>query len=172
MCLETCGSSRPRPAAFNADTIDTIGIDNWCSKCISHMQSDFIGKLIKEIKTICGYHGVKTKMVYRGLLQWRILDDKGNPHVIQIPGRYYDPKGTSRLISPQHWAQARIKGKDKDSPNGTYCKTYHDHTILAWGNDQFKQTVPLNTSNCFTLPLALGFMAFHDYVHKEQDQPK
>jgi hypothetical protein len=171
MCLKTCGSSGPRPAAFNADTINTIGIDNRCSKCISNVRSDFIGKLIKEIKTIHGYHGTKTKTVYRGLLQWRILDDEGNPHVIQIPGGYYDPKGSSRLISPQHWAQARIKGKDKDSPNGTYCKTYHDCTILAWGNDQFKQTVPLDTANCFTLPLAPGFTAFHDYCKRNKINP-
>ena len=93
------------------------------------------------------------------------------PHVIQIPGGYYDPKGTSRLISPQHWAQARIKGKDKDSPDGTYCKTYHDRTILAWGNDQFKRTVPLDTANCFTLPLAPGFTAFHDYCKKNKIDP-
>jgi hypothetical protein len=52
MCLETHGNSGPRPAAFDADTIDTIGIDNHCSKCISNVRSDFIGKLIKEIKTI------------------------------------------------------------------------------------------------------------------------
>jgi hypothetical protein len=69
MCLKTCGNSSPRPAAFDADTIDTIGIDNHCSKCISNVRSDFIGELIKEIKTICRYHGVETKMVYRGLLQ-------------------------------------------------------------------------------------------------------
>jgi hypothetical protein len=171
MCLETRGSSGARPAAFDADTIDTIGIDNRCSKCISNVRSDFVGKLIKEVKTIHGYHGAETKTIYRGLLQWRILDDEGNPHVIQIPNGYYDPKGTSRLISPQHWAQARIKGKDKDSPDGTYCKTYHDRTILAWGNDQFKRTVPLDTANCFTLPLAPGFTAFHDYCKKNKIDP-
>jgi hypothetical protein len=57
------------PAAFDVDTIDTIGIDNQCSKCISNVRSDFVGKLIKEVKTIHGYHGAETKMIYRGLLQ-------------------------------------------------------------------------------------------------------
>jgi hypothetical protein len=56
MCLEKHGSSRPRPAAFDVDTIDTIGIDNRCSKCISNVRRDFIGNLIKETKNIHGYH--------------------------------------------------------------------------------------------------------------------
>jgi hypothetical protein len=93
MCLETCENSSPRPAAFDVDTIDTIRIENHCSKCISNVRSDFTGKLIKEIKTFCRYHGVETKMVYRGLLQWRILDDKGNPYVIQIPKRVHSNSG-------------------------------------------------------------------------------
>ena len=79
--------------------------------------------------------------MYRGLLQWRILDDDGTSHVIQILGGYYDPKGPSRLISPQHWVQARIKGKDKESPDGTYCKTYHDETTMICTSKQYHLTL-------------------------------
>jgi hypothetical protein len=37
--------------------------------------------------------------------------------------------------------------------------------------DQFKRTVPLDTANCFTLPLAPGFTAFHDYCKRNKIDP-
>jgi hypothetical protein len=41
-----------------------------------------------------------------------------------LPNTYYSPSVETRLLSPQHWAQTRKKGRD------SYCVTYHDAIIM------------------------------------------
>jgi hypothetical protein len=43
-----------------------------------------------------------------------------------------------RLLSPQHWAQTRKKGRD------SYCNTYHDAIIMRWNKDKYQITAPLD----------------------------
>jgi glutaredoxin len=44
----------------------------------------------------------------------------------------------TRLLSPQHWAQTRKKGRD------SYGITYHDAIIMRWNKDKYQITAPLD----------------------------
>ena len=70
-----------------------------------------------------------------GTVEWKIKDDNGKVHNFILPNTYYSSSVETRLLSPQHWAQTRKKGRD------TYCVTYHD---LIWNKDKFQITAPLD----------------------------
>ncbi len=55
-----------------------------------------------------------------------------------LPNTYYLPSVETRLLSPQHWAQTRKKGRD------SYCITYHDAIIMRWNKDKYQITAPLD----------------------------
>jgi hypothetical protein len=59
-------------------------------------------------------------------------------HSFILPNTYYSPSVETRLLSPQHWAQTRKKGRD------SYCVTYHDATIMKWNKDKYQITAPLD----------------------------
>jgi hypothetical protein len=42
-------------------------------------------------------------------MQWKILGDDGIRRQIQIANSYYVPAGTTRILSPQHWAKLADK---------------------------------------------------------------
>jgi transposase InsO family protein len=70
--------------------------------------------------------------------KWKIKDDKGKIHSFILPNTYYSPSVETRLLSPQHWAQTRKKGRD------SYCITYHDAIIMRWNKDKYQITAPLD----------------------------
>lgn len=139
---------------FDVDS-DPVGIDNRCSACMSHVRSDFKGNIVKTTRTIQVFGGSKIFKLYLGTITWRIEDDEGYIHSISIPGSYFVPEGSSRLISPQHWAQQA----EVNNPAGTSCLTLHDRTILPWGNS-FRKTVKIDSQNVFTFQLAPGYTNF------------
>jgi hypothetical protein len=70
-----------------------------------------------------------------GTVKWRVKDDNGKIHNIILPNTYYSPSVETRLLSPQHWAQARGKKRD------TYCVTYYDAIM---NRDKYQITAPLD----------------------------
>jgi hypothetical protein len=73
-----------------------------------------------------------------GTVKWKIKDDKGKIHNFILPNTYYSSSVETRLLSPQHWAQTRKKGRD------SYCITYHDAIIMRWNKDKYQITAPLD----------------------------
>jgi hypothetical protein len=73
-----------------------------------------------------------------GTVKWKIKDDKGKIHSFILPNTYYSPSVETRLLSPQHWAQTRKKGRD------SYCITYHDAIIMRWNEDKYQITASLD----------------------------
>ena len=91
------------------------------------------------------------------------MDGEGMNHEILIPHSFYVPSSSSRLISPQHWAQQAYEAEDdpdtKD-PDGTRCGTFHDRAILIWGDGKYQKTVQVDGQNVFTFNLAAGYNEF------------
>ena len=77
-----------RMTHFDTDT-QWIGVDNRCSGCISHVKSDFVGRLLPTTRTIKGFAGSRTINVSIGTLRWEWEDDTGTTHSFLIPNSYY-----------------------------------------------------------------------------------
>jgi hypothetical protein len=140
-CLTaTRKSALPLSLSFDTDS-GSVGIDDRCSVCMSHVKSDFVGELVESAVDVTGFHGTKRCQVYRGTIKWCIADDNGGVHNILIPGSYYVPSGKHRLISPQHWAQSVNVPPDDRSAS---CLTLHDkpylHGIAEGRSRQFPST--------------------------------
>jgi hypothetical protein len=86
-----------------------VGVDDWCSACISDRESDFAkGTLVSVNRTIKGFAGLCTSSgIKMGTIRWKVQDDDRREHVWEIPGSYYVLQGGMRLFSPQHWSQTR-----------------------------------------------------------------
>jgi hypothetical protein len=69
---------------------------------------------------------------------WEQSSGKLRIHSFILPNTYYSPLVETRLLSPQHWAQTRKKGRD------SYCITYHDAIIMRWNKDKYQITAPLD----------------------------
>ena len=74
---------------FDTDS-GTIGVDNRCSGCISHIFDDFTGPVQKTSRAIKGFGGTKTINVWIGAyeLLWRWQDDEGVVNKFRIPNSY------------------------------------------------------------------------------------
>ena len=128
---------------FDTDS-GSIGIDNRCSACTSHVPEDFVDTLTDSSKTIKGFAGSKTKGVKVGTLLWKWLDDNGKEHLFKIPDSYHVPVGGVRLLSPQHWAKHQPKSKKgKSVPKGTLSQTKSEEVTLFWNDKRSQLTVPL-----------------------------
>jgi hypothetical protein len=73
-----------------------------------------------------------------GTVKWKIKDVNGKVHNFILPNTYYSSSVETRLLSPQHWAQTRKKGRD------SYYTTYHDAIIMRWNKDKYQITAPLD----------------------------
>jgi hypothetical protein len=98
---------------------------------------DYVEPPVKSTVRVKGYNG-STNSTMVGTVKWKIEDDKGKVHSFILPNTYYSPSVETRLLSPQHWAQTRKKGRD------SYCITYHDAIIMRWNKDKYQITAPLD----------------------------
>ncbi len=81
-----------RQTTFDTDA-ETIGIDNRCSGCISHIREDFVGELRPSNRVVKGFAGSRTTNVQVGTLRWSWEDEMGKKHTFTIPNSYYVPDG-------------------------------------------------------------------------------
>jgi hypothetical protein len=89
-----------------------------CRKCIALKSiqitndiNDYIEPPVKSSVRVRGYNG-STNLIMVGTVKWKIKDDKGKIHNFILPNTYYSSSVEIRLLSPQHWAQTRKKGRD------------------------------------------------------------
>jgi hypothetical protein len=149
-----------RKTQFDTDS-ETIGIDNRCSGCISHVRDDFVGELRRTDRVVKGFAGTKTTNVQVGTLRWSWEDELGRKHTFTIPNSYYVPDGRVRLLSPQHWSQTQTTGPQRDQcgeyTNGREC-------VLFWGGGKHKMRIPLGKrDNVATFSMASGFDKFRAF---------
>jgi hypothetical protein len=81
-----------------------IAVDNCCSKSITNQMADFIGQPEKVFIEVRGI-GRKVNATWKGTVRWKIEDNDGQVHTIELPGTYYHGESPYRLISPQHRSQ-------------------------------------------------------------------
>ena len=113
---------------FDTDSIP-LCIDNCATKCLSPYIDDFETAPISTNQTIKGIGGAMNDVMI-GTISWSIEDDEGRPHRIRIPNSIYLKGATTRLLSPQHWAQEAKDNKPQE--DGTWCATYRDRIELYW----------------------------------------
>jgi hypothetical protein len=113
---------------FDTDSFDIL-IDNCCSHTLTKDINDYIEPPVKSSVRVRGYNR-STNSTMVGMVKWKIKDDKGKIHNFILPNTYHSSSVETRLLSPQHWAQTRKKGRD------SYCITYHDAIIMRWNKDK------------------------------------
>jgi len=124
--------------AFDTDSFNIL-IDNCCSHTLTNDINDYIEPPVKSSVRVRGYNG-STNSTMAGTVKWKIKDDNdnGKVHNFILPNTYYSSSVETRLLSPQHWAQTRKKGRN------SYCVTYHDAIIMRWNKDKYQITAPLD----------------------------
>jgi hypothetical protein len=159
---------------FDTDSIP-IRVDNCATASISNDLKDFEGPVTPvrgRVKGITGYTNNIGMM--RGTIAWKIEDDEGQIHLIRLPGSYYVPDSTSRILSPQHWSQQAHDNRPQ--PHGTWCATYDDEIILYWNQRKYtRRTIRLNPdqSNTATIRSVPGysrFIAFSSNLGERDDE--
>jgi hypothetical protein len=121
---------------FDTDSFDIL-IDNCCSHTLTNDINDYIEPPVKSSVRVRGYNG-RTNSTMVGTVKWKLKDDNGKIHNFILPNTYYSSSVETRLLSPQHWAQTKKKGRD------SYCETYHDAIIMRWIKDKYQITAPLD----------------------------
>ena len=103
----------------------------------------------------------------KGTIQWKIEDDNGRKHKIDIPNSLLVPKAQKQIMLPQHWEQE----KDDNHPEkqGTYCGTYDDGYKIFWQQRQFVKTVKHNNqSNVPVMSLVVGVRTYRCFDVEQQ----
>ena len=126
--------------AFNPDgrqeTFDAssypVGIDNRASSCLSSNLPDFVpGTLKPSNRVVRTYNGHLMGGLQEGTIKWSVQDDLGGQHDWLLPKSHYVPgNGTSRLLSPQHWAQCMPRRWKAN------CDTGAEDMTLKWEDHQ------------------------------------
>ena len=105
-------------------------IDDGASACITNNLNDFTSRsrhINQQIKGIAGH----AQATHRGTVQWKIEDDAGKVHSININGTYYMADVPNRILLPQHFAKAANDHHPK--PEGMGSITNSKNITLFWG---------------------------------------
>ena len=141
-------------ARFDSDS-KQITVDTGATLSLSHDRQDFIGKMTPLTRNVRGVSG-NVNATHIGKVVWQIEDDNGQVHDIHISNVMYIPTASSRLLSPQHWAQ------ESNDLTGTGCDTNGKRVKLYWNNGQYVKTIPLNPgTNVGSMMTAPGVQMFH-----------
>ena len=105
--LSTTPGIQDKTISFQPEGFE-IGIDNHCSRTMSHSTKDFVGHIRPMQGVLNGVNG-KLSIKGVGTVKWEIFDDIGKRHVILIKDSLYLPGLDIQLLSPQHWAQQSTK---------------------------------------------------------------
>jgi hypothetical protein len=135
-CFSASKDDVDSPIRYNSDSFQ-IAIDNCTTSCFTNSMEDFNGTPRKTNTRITGI-GTATS-TYVGTVEWLIVDNSGQRHVLRIPNTQFQAGLPFRLLCPQHVAQA---AKDPQ----TTCLTLMDKVIFVWGGGKWKRTLPLHKS--------------------------
>ena len=141
----TWSNQWPAPRAqarqFDSDS-HKLMLDDGASACITNCKDDFIEppkRVDRKVKGIKGH----ADATHRGTLKWYLEDDTGLVHIILIQGAYHIPDATTRILSPQHFAQQANDHYPKEE--GTGSLTTSKNITLFWSQRRFTKTVPLDS---------------------------
>ena len=143
---------RPRQIYFDTDSF-RMGVDNPSKTCVCHNPDYFIGYITPinlKLKEING----SLKIIGTGTVRWRITDDTGKIHNINIENLLYVPDAPMCMISPQHWGQEANDHYAMEE--GTRGITQSKNIILEWNQRNYQKTIPLcpstNTGRFMSTP--------------------
>ena len=136
-------------------------INDGASACITNNLKDFIGRfrhIDQQIKGITGH----AQATHRGTVRWKIKDNAGKVHLININDTYYMVDVPNRILLPQHFSQAANNHHPK--PEGMGSITSSKNITLFWGQQRYTKTIPLdknlNISLTWTAPACETFTAY------------
>ena len=79
-----------------------------------------------------------------GTFKFKLEDDNGQVHTIQVPRSLYVPSLKRVLLAPHHWAH---EAQDNvPTPRGMWMATYDNCIILYWNQGKSKCTILLSTN--------------------------
>ena len=90
MSADATQNKRTNEVTFDTDA-GLIGIDNRCSRCISHVVDDFVGPPRDSNRVIKGHGGSRTTGVKVGTIKWKWEDDAGAIHTHLMPNSCHAP---------------------------------------------------------------------------------
>jgi hypothetical protein len=158
----------PATVLWDTDSFP-IRVDNCCTRTLSFDIKDFIPDSLENVtnKAVSGFvANSKTPITKIGTISWKILDDRGVIRTIKIPNSYFVPEGTTRLLSPQHWAQ--------QSNENINCITTATSVSLHWNHGNYSKTIQLNPdgNNVGTMWSEPGYsIAYQLADHTENHYP-
>ena len=160
----TWSNQWPAPHAqarqFDSDSYKLM-LDDGASACITNCKDDFVEppkRLDRKVKGIKGH----ADATHCGTLKWYLEDDTGLVHVILIQGAYLIPDATTRILSPQHFAQPANDHYPKEE--GTGSLTTSKNITLFWSQRRFTKTVPLDSrTNVGLTTTAPGTRSYRTY---------
>ena len=114
--------------------------------------------------------GVLVQVKGEGTLMWKIEDDDGVIHPINIKKALYVPESPSCLLSPQKWAQQANINYPK--PDSTWCATKSCHCTLYWDQERYRRTIPWDSAANVAIILSSPSTNYHQVfvVAYEQEQ--
>jgi hypothetical protein len=143
-----------------------IKVDNCASRTMSFNKRDLIPNTLKRVtsKGVRGFGNTVTPITHIGTIQWPVHNDEEMLHTIIIPNSYYVPNSSSRLLSPQHWAQQVVD--TSTIKRGTWCATYDDSIVCHWDQQKYHMTIPLDpgSNNVGTIHTASGYEVALDSI--------
>ncbi len=88
--------------------------------------------------------GIKSVLDMKGMgsFKFKIKDDNGMMHEIEIPNNLYVPELKRCLLSPQHWVQ---EAKDNyPRLKGTRMSLDNEFYYVHWGQANYQKLIPYN----------------------------
>ena len=117
---------------FDSDDVE-FGADNCATHHICAIKSLFIDLNDTQIPvTIKGIAGA-SKAEGIGTIKFRMTDDTGKSHAIQLRNVIYLPDAAKNLISISQW--------DEDNKDNCGINSRGTFSVFYWGNDQYKKTI-------------------------------
>jgi hypothetical protein len=136
MSTSAATSIKPK-VRFDTDSLP-VRVDNCSTACITNRIQDCL-TVPKRIRCKVNGMGGDLSEVYSATIGWNFMDDNGVPHSFVLPKSLFVPGATSRLLSPQHWAQ--VAKDNYPLPHGTWCGTFDDTIVPQWKQRRFTKTI-------------------------------
>jgi hypothetical protein len=162
----------PAQVIWDTDSFP-IRVDNCCTRTLTFEIKDFIPSTLQDVtnKVVSGFVAdTSTPITKMGTIRWNIMDDTGTAQQIQVPNSYYVPAGTTRLLSPQHWAQE--SADTFPLPHGTRCITTAESVVLEWEQNKHSKTIALDPTgnNVGTMWSEPGYVIANTLIDSIQAQ--
>jgi hypothetical protein len=144
-----------RTVHFDSDSYP-IRIDTHALHCKVNAPHLFEDLQLREVGSGLDIKGI-------GTFKFKIKDNNGMTHKIEIPNSLYVPELKRCLLSPQHWVQ---EAKDNyPRPKGTRMSQDDKFYYVHWGQAKYQKSIPYNPlTNVLILYTAALSCAYHAFT--------